>query len=60
MPDQFEGPDQVEGSELMVERLAAGRLFPATTIKLSDDSLMTLPADMAAGYKVMLFFRGSW
>lgn len=44
----------------MVERLAAGRLFPATTIKLSDDSLMTLPADMAAGYKVMLFFRGSW
>jgi hypothetical protein len=44
----------------MVERLSAGQTLPATTIALSDGSSMTLPDDMGDGYKVILFFRGSW
>lgn len=44
----------------MVERLAAGQPFPTTTITLSDGSRMTLPDDMGDGYKMIIFFRGSW
>ncbi len=44
----------------MVERLTAGQLFPTTTITLVDGSSMTLPDDMAAGYKAILFYRGLW
>ncbi|MDP6708379.1 MAG: hypothetical protein QF893_18705 [Alphaproteobacteria bacterium] len=44
----------------MAERLAAGQGFPATAITLSDGSAMTLPDDMVDGYKMIIFFRGSW
>ena len=44
----------------MVERLAAGQPFPATAITLSDGSGMTLPDGLGDGYKMILFFRGSW
>ena len=44
----------------MSERLAAGMPFPATQITLADGGAMSLPGDMADGYKVILFFRGSW
>ena len=44
----------------MVERLAIGQPFPTTTITLSDGSSMSLPDGMGDGYKMILFFRGSW
>ncbi len=44
----------------MVERLGIGLALPKITINLSDDSSMRLPDDMADGYKVILFYRGSW
>ena len=44
----------------MAEKLAAGDLFPATTITLSDGGTMTLPDDLGDGYKAILFYRGSW
>lgn len=44
----------------MSDRLAAGVPFPATQISVADGSAMNLPGDMADGYKVILFFRGSW
>lgn len=47
-------------STQLPERLAAGQTFPATTLTLSDGSSMSLPGDMGDGWKVILFFRGSW
>lgn len=44
----------------MAERLSRGMAFPATAITLTDGSTMTLPDDMGDGYRVILFFRGSW
>ena len=44
----------------MVERLAAGMSLPATRITLSDGRQMTLPDGMGDGYRMVLFFRGSW
>ncbi|MDP6564921.1 MAG: hypothetical protein QF578_08860 [Alphaproteobacteria bacterium] len=44
----------------MAERLAAGQPFPTTAINLSDGGAMTLPDDMADGYKMIIFYRGSW
>tara|TARA_B100000745_G_C20068185_1_gene364606 strand:+ start:262 stop:396 length:135 start_codon:yes stop_codon:yes gene_type:complete len=44
----------------MGERLTAGQLFPATTITLTEGGTMTLPEDMADGYKMVIIFRGSW
>ena len=44
----------------MSERLTAGQLFPATAIALAEGGTMTLPDDMADGYKMFIIFRGSW
>jgi hypothetical protein len=44
----------------MVQRFSAGQVFPATVINLSNGEAMTLPDDMADGYKAIIFFRGSW
>lgn len=43
-----------------MERLRLGQQLPATTIKLSDGGEMNLPADMGDGWKVIVFYRGSW
>jgi uncharacterized protein YlzI (FlbEa/FlbD family) len=40
--------------------MAAGQTFPATTITLSDGSNMSVPGDMADGWKVIIFYRGGW
>ena len=44
----------------MGERLVAGQLFPSTGITLTGSGTMMLPDDMADGYKIIVFFRGSW
>lgn len=44
----------------MSNRLAVGAQLPATRISLSDGTAMTVPDDMDAGYRMVLFFRGSW
>lgn len=37
-----------------------GQTFPEMTIELSDGGKMTLPRDMGDGWKMIVFFRGSW
>jgi hypothetical protein len=41
-------------------RLGIGMTFPETSITLSDGASMTLPGDMGDGWKVIIFYRGSW
>jgi len=44
----------------MANKLAAGQIFPDTSITLSDGNAMHLPSDMGNGWKVIIFFRGDW
>jgi peroxiredoxin len=44
----------------MANKLAAGQIFPDTSITLSDGNAMHLPSDMGNGWKVIIFFRGNW
>jgi peroxiredoxin len=44
----------------MTDKLAAGQIFPDTSITLSDGSTMHLPTAMGDGWKVIIFFRGNW
>lgn len=44
----------------MGERLQPGAAFPALTLKLTDGTALALPAALAGGYGVLLFFRGHW
>ena len=43
-----------------MNRLFLGQAMPSTTIALSDGRSMTLPDDMGDGWKVIVFYRGSW
>ena len=44
----------------MSNRLGIGDVFPSTEITLSDDSKLNLALDLGDGFKVVLFYRGSW
>ncbi len=44
----------------MAEKLAAGQLFPSTTLTSTDGSSLSLPDGLGHGHKLILFFRGSW
>ncbi len=44
----------------MAQKLAAGQPFPKTHVSVSDGSAISLPDGMGDGWKMVLFFRGSW
>lgn len=44
----------------MAEKLDTGDAFPSLTLNLVGGGTMTVPDDMAGGYKVILFYRGHW
>lgn len=43
-----------------MSRLTIGKTFPTTTVAMPDGGSMTLPDDMGDGWKVIIFYRGSW
>ena len=44
----------------MADKLNSGDSFPTLTIDLVDGTKLTLPDDVDARYKVILFYRGHW
>ena len=40
--------------------LSPGDTFPALTVPRAGDGTITLPDDLAGGFGVVLFYRGSW
>lgn len=44
----------------MAEKLDTGDVFPSLTLQLVDGQSLTVPDDLDAGYKVILFYRGHW
>ena len=42
------------------QKLDSGDKFQELTLKLIDGSSLTLPEDIADGWSVLLFYRGSW
>ncbi len=44
----------------MANKLDAGEVFPSLTLTLSDGESLTVPDDLDAKYKVILFYRGHW
>jgi peroxiredoxin len=44
----------------MAEKLNTGDSFPELTLDVVDGSKLTLPHDLDARYKVVLFYRGHW
>jgi hypothetical protein len=44
----------------MAEKLDAGDVFPSLMLTLADGQSLTVPDDLDAKYKVILFYRGHW
>ena len=44
----------------MADKLNSGDSFPTLTLDLVDGTRLTLPDDVDARYKVILFYRGHW
>ena len=44
----------------MAEKLDTGDVFPSLTLTLPDGKNLTVPDDLDARYKVILFYRGHW
>jgi len=44
----------------MADKLNSGDSFPTLTLDLVDGTKLTLPDDVDARYKVILFYRGHW
>jgi peroxiredoxin len=44
----------------MAEKLDTGDVFPSLTLQLVDGRTLTVPDDLDARYKVILFYRGHW
>ena len=44
----------------MADKLNSGDSFPTLTLDLVDGAKLTLPDDLDARYKVILFYRGHW
>ena len=44
----------------MAEKLNTGDNFPRLTLDLVDGTKLTVPQDLDARYKVVLFYRGHW
>jgi hypothetical protein len=44
----------------MAEKLGIGAAFPSLTLDLVDGRSLTVPDDLDARYKVVLFYRGHW
>ena len=44
----------------MAEKLNTGDVFPRLTLNIVDGSLLNVPDDPEARYKVILFYRGHW
>ena len=44
----------------MAEKLNAGDSFPSLTLTLVGGDKLTVPDDMDAKYRVILFYRGHW
>lgn len=41
-------------------KLDAGDFFPRWILKLTDDSSLSLPADLAGKWGIVLIYRGHW
>lgn len=44
----------------MAEKLNAGDDFPTLTLNLVGGGASSLPGQLDAGYRVILFYRGHW
>lgn len=44
----------------MSDKLNTGDRFPEFPLDLADGGSLTLPAQPAAGYRIVLFYRGSF
>ena len=44
----------------MSEKLGIGSVFPNLTIDLVGGGTLSLPDDLDAKYRVILFYRGHW
>jgi peroxiredoxin len=44
----------------MAQKLTIGDLFPTISMEMVDGGTITLPGDLSAKYKVILFYRGHW
>ena len=44
----------------MTEKLNTGDTFPRLTLDLVAGGTLTVPDDLDAKYKVILFYRGHW
>ena len=44
----------------MSDKLGIGAMFPDMTINIVGGGTITLPTDLNAKYRVVLFYRGHW
>lgn len=44
----------------MADKLNTGDTFPKVSLSLTDGATLTVPNDLDARYKVILFYRGHW
>ena len=42
------------------ERLDEGDTFPTLTCQTLDDDTLTLPADLAGNWSILILYRGTW
>ena len=44
----------------MADKLQGGDVLPSLSLRLAGGDTVTLPADLATPYGVLLFYRGHW